>query len=364
MGVSRPRPSMHNSLSAFMFRLLPSGCALIVCACLASCSRPEGIRTYTVEKIPAGRSASASTQAPGSAWFFKLQGPPDAVTAQAEAFEQLVESVSFSSRDEPEWKLPEGWSSAPGNDFRFATLKIGGSEPPLEVAVSTLTAADPASDEYLRMNVERWRGQVKLPPYAAADWRADARESGGLREISTTAGPAFLVKLAGNDLQSGEPAVILAAMIPRAGTVLREPATPAPPGAETDLPLSYTAPSVWQATPAGPMQMLRFTAADGKVEISVSAAGGNLEMNIARWRGQVKLPEASTAELTAALQPIEVDGVAGHYAEIVGETETILGAIVPRGGTNLFFKLRGDRELAARETERFHEFLKTVHFKP
>jgi hypothetical protein len=286
------------------------------------------------------------------------------VAAQAKAFEHLVQSVSFSSREEPEWKLPEGWISTPGNDFRFATLKIGGIEPPLEVAVSTLAAADPAGDEYLRMNVERWRGQVKLPPYAGADWRAEAQGSGELREISSTAGPAFLVKLAGNDPQSGEPASILAAMIPRAGAVMREPATPASPGAETDLPLTYTVPPEWQATPAGPMQMLRFTAADGKVEISVSAAGGNLEMNIARWRGQVKLPEASPAELTAALQPIEVDAVPGHYAEIVGEKETILGAIVPRGGTNLFFKLRGDSELAARESERFREFLKTVHFKP
>jgi hypothetical protein len=114
------------------------------------------------------------------------------------------------------------------------------------------------------------------------------------------------------------------------------------------------------------MQMLRFTVADGgqQAEISVSAAGGNLEMNIARWRGQVKLPEASPAELAAALQPIEVDGAPGHYAELVGETEAIVGAIVPRGGTNLFFKLRGDKELAARETGRFREFLKSVHFKP
>ena len=41
----------------------------------------------------------------------------------------------------------------------------------------------------------------------------------------------------------------------------------------------------------------------------------------------------------------------------------MLGAIVPRGQRDWFFKLTGDVELAAREKERFESFVKSVKFK-
>jgi hypothetical protein len=37
--------------------------------------------------------------------------------------------------------------------------------------------------------------------------------------------------------------------------------------------------------------------------------------------------------------------------------------MVPRGGTNWFFKLIGDRELAGAEQSRFEEFVRSVTFR-
>jgi hypothetical protein len=290
-----------------------------------------------------------------------MQGPPDNVLAQSPAFEKLVSSVRFSSDGQPAWDLPEGWSAGPGDRMRFATLRVGGGNPPLEVAVSSFAHDDPAGDTYLRMNVERWRDQVGLPGYSGADWQSEARQAGEFKPITSGGGPAYLVTVTGTAAE--QPSTILAAIIPRPGETAPPPGL-AGAGATEDVPLTFTAPSEWQETPPGQFQMRRFTVADGaqNVEISISAVGGGLEMNLARWRDQVGLPGASPSELAAAVQPTEIDGQPGQYVEFMGEKDTILGAIVPRGRMSLFFKLRGDKELAARETERFREFLQSVRF--
>ena len=57
------------------------------------------------------------------------------------------------------WSLPKGWTSAPGDGMRFATFKapIDGK---LEATVVVLPG--PAGGELA--NVNRWRGQIALPP--------------------------------------------------------------------------------------------------------------------------------------------------------------------------------------------------------
>ena len=68
------------------------------------------------------------------------------------------------------WDLPKGWSEARGSGMRYATLKPGVAG--LEVSVVVLSGA--AGGEL--GNVNRWRGQVGLPPMDEAA-RARARES-------------------------------------------------------------------------------------------------------------------------------------------------------------------------------------------
>lgn len=57
------------------------------------------------------------------------------------------------------WSLPSGWTQAPGEGMRFATLK-----PPMagRLEVTVVVLPGPAGGELA--NVNRWRGQIDLAP--------------------------------------------------------------------------------------------------------------------------------------------------------------------------------------------------------
>ena len=156
---------------------------------IAGCQKSEQIERYTVAKpVPLEAVASSSADphaglAIGEAakgeptdralgaivpvgtqgWFFKLTGPKDAVAAKADEFKTFLKSVHFSPEGKPAWTLPDGWQEQPGNQIRYATLVIPGEGKPLEVGVTALPKS--VDDEaYALMNVNRWRGQLQLPP--------------------------------------------------------------------------------------------------------------------------------------------------------------------------------------------------------
>jgi hypothetical protein len=149
---------------------------------LVGCGRAERIERYTVRKpppveAPAGAAAEAApTGEPkdrtlaaivahaDQGWFFKLTGPKDPVAAQVEAFTNFLKTVRFTAEGKPEWTLPEGWKQQPGSDIRYATLEIGGEAGPLEISVTALPKPPGDDEEYALVNINRWRGQLALPP--------------------------------------------------------------------------------------------------------------------------------------------------------------------------------------------------------
>ncbi len=151
---------------------------------LAGCTKTEQIERYTVRKPPPVESPhgaiDAGDQQPAGepkdrtlaaivphgeqGWFFKLTGAKDAVAAQIEPFITLLQSVRFNSEGKPQWTLPAGWEERAGTDIRYATLVVPGDGGPLELSV-TMLGKPPGDDEnYALVNINRWRGQLKLPP--------------------------------------------------------------------------------------------------------------------------------------------------------------------------------------------------------
>jgi hypothetical protein len=110
-----------------------------------------------------------------------------------------------------------------------------------------------------------------------------------------------------------------------------------------------------------------FEVADGdkKVEITVDRLppAGDLASNVNRWRQQIGLSPSSEAELKSAAKQVDVGGVSGHYVELAGEQQSILGVVVTRGNETWYIKLKGDKELTGREKERFDAYLKTISFE-
>jgi hypothetical protein len=127
-------------------------------------------------------------------WFFKLTGPTDKVAARLDEFTTFLKSVSFAD-GKPAWKLPEGWQERPGSQIRYATLVLPGEEPPLEVSVTALPNSGTDDENYVLVNVNRWRGQLRLAPI---DRQQLAAESTAIQLSGAT---ATLVNLEGHATQ-------------------------------------------------------------------------------------------------------------------------------------------------------------------
>ncbi len=169
---------------------------IVALAALAGCDKGQEIAHYQVAKEmpiderPAAGGETADNATPTDrmltvivphehqAWFFKLAGPIDAVDKQAETFESFVKTVSFSESagGKPKWKLPEGWEEkSEGAEMRFATVTIPTDDKPLELTISMPLPWMGGDPKELQRNVDRWRGQLQLPPAGPDDLAKDTR---------------------------------------------------------------------------------------------------------------------------------------------------------------------------------------------
>lgn len=183
---------------------------------LTGCERRDQVARYTVEKPPPIESVErVNPHHPGVApdepptgeptdrtlgaivplapqgWFFKLTGPADAVAAQQAAFTAFLKSVHFAE-GKPSWTLPEGWQERPGDQIRFATLVIPSEGKPLELSVTALPSAGGDDENYVLANVNRWRGQLRLPAIAKEQLPDESTQ------LELDGATATLVNLAGH----------------------------------------------------------------------------------------------------------------------------------------------------------------------
>lgn len=162
----------------------------------------------------------------GTTWFFKLSGAAPAVAANRDKLKAFLEVVSFTAaaRPElaaarpaatapttgaaklPEWTVPAGWQSEPPTQMVLARWAAGGAE-----GVVITVSAFPGDVGGLLANINRWRREVGLPEIAAADLPANTGA------VTTTAGAATLVDFRGTDAKTGQPARLIAAVVPQGG---------------------------------------------------------------------------------------------------------------------------------------------------
>lgn len=170
-----------------------------------------------------------------TAWFFKMTGDADVVEKNKAAFIAFLKSVDFgglaapSTMDlsklppshpalpgmsaagaiapvadaggKPTWTIPTGWQVGPLAQFLIAKYVIAGSgDAKAEVNVSSLDGDGGG----LAANVNRWRGQLGLPP---------------IMDIATTSfdvpgGKATVVDFSGTNARTGKPARLIGAIVP------------------------------------------------------------------------------------------------------------------------------------------------------
>jgi hypothetical protein len=275
-------------------------------------------------------------------WFFKLTGPASAVNDVAGPFNEFMNSVRFTDKaDAPViWTLPEGWKEEMGPKPRYATFHLGPKEKPIELSVSMLGKEAAA----VLPNVNRWRGQLGLPPVDEAGLAALTKE------IKINGETGVQVDMTGS------------------GGAAKPMAMAMPMGVKRSF--NYQKPDGWQEEPhpergAMPREAL-FQVADGgeKAEVSVtvlSGGGGGLMANVARWASQTGAPEVA-AEQMDKFPKIAVAGRESPLIDLTGRKGRTVGAIITVGAKTWFFKMTGPSELVEKHKAEFEEFLKSVKF--
>ena len=143
-----------------------------------------------------------------TAWFFKVTGDADLAAKQKANFTAFLKSVEFgglpaaeSSNDTPTWTVPSDWQTGQLTQFLVAKYVITGSGGVIaEVNVGSL---DREKGE-LAPNVNRWRGQLGLPPMD--DIKTTSLEVAG--------SSASVVEFEGTNARTGQPARLVAAIVP------------------------------------------------------------------------------------------------------------------------------------------------------
>jgi hypothetical protein len=324
------------------------------------------------------------------AWFLKASGPIATMDKLADAITEFYGSLGVTAdQAKPTWKLPEGWTETPGSGMRAATLTIPTDDQAVEISVIALPWRG-APDELLS-NINRWRGQMKLPeagPNQLAEFTREIKVGDATMTIVDLQGQFSAGSMAapfagsmpsngeaphaGSTAPSGEAA-------PSDGLPAGHPPIASQPTAEA-VPFTFTAHESWHVLPAGGLRKLVFAVTEGPQQAFITAidfpsdAGPMISdplENVNRWRHEVGLAEISKEAIGDVVQTIEMDGVQASYAEMIpeaaqsGEPPTDLAtiaAMVQRGEQIWFFKLSGSRELVVAQRDNFKTFLESVKF--
>jgi hypothetical protein len=366
------------------------------------CGSSEQIRSYPIAKEiestpmaataavevgePTDRMLAAVLPAGERAWFFKVAGPAAAVEKQEAAIDEFFESISLTDAGQPRWDLPAGWKEEPGRGMRAATIRIPAEAAALELSVIGLPWRGTPGE--LLSNINRWRGQMKLPEVGRPQLADFTREK-KIGDVKMTvvdlrgrfdAGPAMAAPFAGQAAGSagqaappaGEPA------LPPGHPPIAEPryvGKAAPPGAP-----KFEAPDAWQPLPAGGMRKAAFQIGGEKAGAVVTVidfpadAGPMIAdplENVNRWRREVGMPELTKEQLGDTVETIEVGGQKSSYVRLIPDADkpaesqaarATLAALVHSGGRIWFFKLSGARDVVADQEDEFKSFLKSVEF--
>lgn len=383
--------SRHRILTRSLPSLRLVAAIVVLLAGTLGCGRQSEIRSYTVPKQKIAKQGGAAAEATppqiidkrtivltvlagDDAWFLKVDGPEEQVNKVADDVREFFKTVKVSSTDgkQLEWDAPAEWQAQGERPMRLATLQLpGGTEdqPPLEVAISHLPAGE-EEQEYLLINVNRWLGQIALPPVKKEDLAEQ------LETIDVEGGKGWILDAVGKGPASGTDRGMMGFGMGRQATSspppMQSPVNP-PPREEAAQPVEFDLPEGWRELPPRPMvlRVLELGEGETKVAIAVSAFPASAPQiadvlsNVNRWRGEVGLEEVTSEQLGELTEPVKISGTEGTVATMVdsdgaADSNGTLAAMVTKNDKVWFFKMTGTREGIEAHREAFIEWLDTV----
>lgn len=312
----------------------------------------------TAAQMPA-RMVAAIVRGGTQVWFFKMLGRPDQVSGAIDNFRALLQSLTLNERQEPAWKLPEGWTEQTGSGMRLATLRAGPAADSPTVSVVGLAPPQDTLD-----NVNRWRDQLQQAPWDAAQLAAsiEAVPAGELQvELFDISGTANLADPMVGPFAS-------ASGLPNPHATMALPSA----GNSTDSAgFTYDLPDGWTQQAASGMRRAYFSVADGDktadITVITLSVSGILE-NVNRWRGELQLDPIAESDLDQHSAAMTIGGNRGTWINrIESQAEprrATIAAMAEQNGQMWFFKITGSADLVAREEQNFRSLVESVTFGP
>ena len=131
--------------------------------------------------------------------------------------------------------------------------------------------------------------------------------------------------------------------------------------------LSYKVPEGWQELEPSGIRKGNFKISSNSETAEVTIltfpgdVGGTLA-NINRWRGQIGLSPVASEDIGEFSESCEIARHKGLYVRLKGETQSVLGAILPVHGNTWFFKMLGDTSVVLANETSMKQFLNSVQF--
>jgi hypothetical protein len=183
-----------------------------------------------------GRILGVIQHRDGMAWFYKMTGDADLVGQQKPVLVEFLKSLKFAAAQpsgspgempatlppghpavgdmttpaaasapisydgQPNWQVPAGWQEISGGQFLVAKFTLAGDGGATAAVNVSMSAGDGGG---LAANVNRWRGQLGLPPVS------DILTS----SLDVASGKAQLVEMGGTNAQTGQPSQLIAAIV-------------------------------------------------------------------------------------------------------------------------------------------------------
>jgi len=176
------------------------------------------------------RTLAAMAEHGGQMWFFKMRGPDALVAGEKQRFIAFLNSIDFHADSaahepttaanpssnassagsgrlpggSPQWQVPEGWEAEQPGMMVLVAFRAGGAQ---------VTVSPPFGSDFggLRANLNRWRGQVGLPPVAEADLPQQTAK------LDLGGTEAIVADMTGKDLQNGGSARQIVVVVPQGG---------------------------------------------------------------------------------------------------------------------------------------------------
>jgi hypothetical protein len=306
-----------------------------------------------------------------------------------------------SSQPQLKYILPDGWAEKTLTQMRVASFGI--SENGKNADISVIPLGGMAGGDFA--NVNRWRGQVGLPPLADDDLHALAQKTavgdqpadlydltGGAQRILAVIlhrdDTAWFFKMTGDaDLVEAQKAAFISFLKSvQFGTPAAIPVTdmsqlpPSHPpvdemNASSDEKPTWIIPPDWSETAPSQFLVAKFMIGSGDATAAVNVSslagdGGGLLANVNRWRGQLGLDPMANE-----IQPGS-EGPAGQTIQTIGtltvdytgtdsrtgKPARLVGSIVPKNGQTWFYKLMGDPDLVAQQKDAFIKFVQSAKY--